>query len=399
MMSRTVSPPSLSTLILLAALSVLPVSIFLPSLANIADTFQADYALVSLSLAGYAATAAVLQLVMGPLSDRFGRRPIALTALAVFVIASIGCALATDVWTFLAFRLLQATITAGYAVALASIRDTSGERQAAGMIGYIATAWAVAPMLGPTLGGLLDEFFGWRAIFWALALAGAAVFSLCWFGLNETNRNRSHSLAQQFRNYPSLLRSRRFWAYASCMAFSVGAFYAFLAGAPLAAAAVFGMSPASTGFFIGTITAGFMLGSFLSGRFAGRFPLTTSLMAGRLIACGGLVVGLLLYLAGVEHVMALFGPCMLVGLGNGLTMPSANAGVLSVQPTLAGTAAGLASALTVGGGAALSTITGAILTADNAVYALLGLMLASSLIGLLAASYARRLEGRSATAG
>lgn len=398
-MTRAAPPPRLSTLILLAALSVLPVNIFLPSLANIAEAFEADYGLLSLSLAGYAAASAVLQLVMGPLSDRFGRRPIALMALTVFITASVGCALAADVWTFLTFRLLQATASAGYAVALAAIRDTSDQKQAASTIATVAAAWAVAPMLGPTLGGLLDEAMGWRAIFWALALAGAAVLALCWFGLGETNRNRSSSLAGQFRNYPSLLIAPRFWAYAGCTTFSVGAFYAFLAGAPLVAATVFGMSPAATGLFMGTITAGFMLGSFLSSRLANRFPLTTTMMVGRVVACGGLALGLLLFLGDVGHVMALFGPCMFVGLGNGLTVPNANAGVLSVQPALAGTASGLAGALSVGGGAALSAFTGAVLTVDNAAYALLGVMLASSLLSLAAAAYARRLEGRPTAQG
>lgn len=398
-MTRAAPPPRLSTLILLAALSVLPVNIFLPSLANIAEAFEADYGLLSLSLAGYAAASAVLQLVMGPLSDRFGRRPIALMALTVFITASVGCALAADVWTFLTFRLLQATASAGYAVALAAIRDTSDQKQAASTIATVAAAWAVAPMLGPTLGGLLDEAMGWRAIFWGLALAGAAVLALCWFGLGETNRNRSSSLAGQFRNYPSLLIAPRFWAYAGCTAFSVGAFYAFLAGAPLVAATVFGMSPAATGLFMGTITAGFMLGSFLSSRLANRFPLTTTMMVGRVVACGGLALGLLLFLGDVGHVMALFGPCMFVGLGNGLTVPNANAGVLSVQPALAGTASGLAGALSVGGGAALSAFTGAVLTVDNAAYALLGVMLASSLLSLAAAAYARRLEGRPTAQG
>ncbi|NYH16373.1 Bcr/CflA subfamily drug resistance transporter [Paraburkholderia bryophila] len=385
-------PPRFSTLVLLCALSVLPLSIFLPSLPKIATDLHADYALVGLSLAGYATVAAVLELIMGPLSDRFGRRPIMLASLTVFVIGSLGCALTANVRVFLAFRLLQAPITSCYPVSMAAIRDTTGKEGAASRIGYAAMAAALAPMLGPTVGGLLDQLCGWRAIFWSLALAGIALFAVCWFGLGETNRTPSDTIRKQLRAYPALFRERRFWAYALCMAFSTGAFYAFLSGAPLAAQAAFDVSPATLGFYMGTITAGFIVGSFLSGRYGRRYRLTTTMTAGRVVACMGPVIALVLYLVGVRHAVALFGPCMLVGVGNGLSNPCAHAGAVSVRPELAGSASGLAGAMTIAGGSALSSVTGAVLTENNAAYAPLCLMLLSSLIALLAALYVRVLD-------
>jgi len=388
----TSSPPRLFILILLCGLSVLPLNIVLPSLPNMAKDLHADYALVSLSLAGYAAVAATLQLIMGPLSDRFGRRPIVLTCLAFFTVGSLGCALATNVWTLLAFRLLQAAITSGYPVSMATIRDTTSKEQTAGRIGYAAMVAAFAPLLGPSLGGILDETCGWRAIFWGLGLAGVALFVLCWFSFGETNKKLTTTIMKQFGAYPALFRARRFWAYGVCLAFSTGTFYAFLAGAPLAAKTLFDVPSATLGFYMGITTVGFMLGSFLSGRYASRYPLTTTMMAGRIVACAGPVIALMLFLSGAEHVMALFGPCILIGVGNGLTIPSANAGALSVRPDLAGSASGLAGAMTTAGGATLSSITGAVLTESNAAYAPLCMMLFSSLIALLAAFYARLLD-------
>jgi MFS transporter, DHA1 family, multidrug resistance protein len=123
--------PRLSTLTLLCALSVLPLNVFLPSLANIAQDFQTDYALVSLSLAGYATVAVALELIMGPMSDRFGRRPIVIVSLATFTVGSIGCALASNIWTFLAFRSLQSAITSCYPISMAIIRDMAGKEQTA----------------------------------------------------------------------------------------------------------------------------------------------------------------------------------------------------------------------------------------------------------------------------
>lgn len=394
-MRAATTPPRLTTLILLSALSVIPVNLFLPSLPAIAGSFGVDVALVTLAVTAYAGTAAVLQLVLGPLSDRFGRRPVLLASLAVFVLASLGAALATDLWSFLAFRVLQAAIVAGHAVSLAVIRDSVPPQEAAGRIGTLATAWALAPMLAPSVGGVLDQLFGWRACFWAFAGLGAGVLILAWLDLGETNRAPSASLPAQLRAYPALLRARRFWAYALCMAFSVGAFYAFLAGAPAVAAALFDMPPAMLGVAMGSITGGFMLGSFLASRYARHLPLATTVIAGRLVACGGLSTGLVLVaLVGPVNPLLLFGPCLCIGIGNGLTMPGCSAGVLSVRPDLAGSAAGLAGALTVAGGAAMASVTGAVLAADTNAAAWLTVMLATSLAGLLCALEIRRLDRR-----
>jgi multidrug resistance protein len=260
-MTSTSSPPALCTLISLCAISVLPLSIFLPSLPNIAADFHTDYAFATLALSGYALISAGIELVTGPLSDRFGRRPLLLTGLAVFVVGSIGCAVSTNAWTFLAFRALQAPITSCYPLSMAVIRDTTGRQKTASRIGYVVMAAALAPMLGPTLGGTLDRFAGWRAIFWSLALLGTTLLVMCWFDLEETHTKTSDTFRQRLLAYTALLRERRFWGYSLCMAFSTGTFYAFLSGAPLAAKVAFELPTAQLGFYMGTITAGFVLGS------------------------------------------------------------------------------------------------------------------------------------------
>ena len=399
MFAPAASPPRFFTLVLLSGLAVLSLNMFLPSLPNIAEEFKADYALVSLSIAGYLGVTAVVQPIVGPLSDRFGRRPVLLVCLSIFVLASLVCALATDIWIFLAFRVLQGAIISAYAISLAVIRDMVSEREAASLMGYVSMAMAIAPMLGPMIGGGLDELFGWRASFFAYLAMGVAVLAICWVDLGETNTSPSRTLSTQARAYPELLRSRRFWAYALCMAFSTGAFYSFLAGAPLVTETLFAMSPAVLGFYMGTITVGFMAGSYLSGRYARRYALTTMMIAGRLTACVGLTIGLVLFLAGVVHVASFFGATVFVGIGNGLTMPSANAGALSVRPDLAGSAAGLSGALTVAGGAVLTSVTGAVLSEGNAAYAVLGMMLFCAAMGLISALYVLRLDLRERAGG
>ena len=390
------SPPRFFTLVFVTGLSVVSLNMFLPSLANIAQEFGADYSIVSLSIAGYLAITAVLQLVIGPLSDRYGRRPVLLAGLAIFVLASIGCIFATDVWTFLAFRVLQGAITAGGVLPYAIIRDSAGEQEAAGRMGYLSMAMAVAPMVGPMFGGALDELFGWRSNFLVFALLGLAALILCWFDLGETNRSRSETFRKQFQAYPELIRSRRYWGYTLCITFSVGAFYIFITGVPLIARSVFDISPTELGFFIGSITAGFLTGSFLAGRYSRSVPLTTMMITGRVVACTGLTVGLVLVLFGFVNVFTVFGATICVGLGNGLTMPSANSGALSVRPRLAGSASGFKGALTVGGGAVLTSLATAVLTEGGGAYQLLAMMLLCSVVALLAAVDVLRVNRRKA---
>lgn len=391
-MPHSPNSPHLSTLILLSALAILPINVFLPSLPHMAAGFGVDYGIMSLSLAAYAGVSALLQMLFGPLSDRYGRRPLILFGILGFQVGTVGCILADDISTFLVCRMIQAVIAPTYAVALAVIRDTSRQDEAASRIGFLSMAWAVAPMLGPAFGGWLDETLGWRAIFGFLGLFGMVVFFLCLIDLRETNLNPCQTLKRQFLAYPELLISKRFWAYALCLAFSVGTFFAFLAGVPLVAATAYDLPPASLGVLIGSITGGFMAGSFLSGKLARRMGPLVLILAGRWLACLALVLGLALTAFDFEHAAALFGPCMLVGLSNGLTLPSANAGAISVRPKLAGSAAGLAGAISVAGGGAMAWATGASLSEENARHGLWLVMLASASIALIAAIIASRLE-------
>lgn len=392
-MLKAETPPHLTTLIVLTALSTLSLNMFIPSLASIADDLDADYGTVSLAVAGYLAVTAVIQLVVGPLSDRIGRRPVLLGALVLFTSASVACALAQDVWTFLTFRMLQGGMISGYALSLAIVRDTTSERKAAGLIGYISMAMAIAPMLGPMLGGVLDTAFGWRSNFYFYAISGAFLLVLCWVDLGETKPARSSQANGNSETAFALVQEPLFWAYSLCSAFSTGAFYIFLTGAPLVAKSEFGASTAELGFFIGTITAGFIAGGFIAGRFAPRFSPTTMMLAGRLVACVGLLIGFTFLAAGWLSPILFFSSTIFVGLGNGITMPSSNAAAMSVRPNLAGSAAGLNGALVVAGGAVLTTATGLVLPQEGAALVLLALMLSASGAGLLAVLWAMRLSG------
>jgi len=387
---KPVAPPRLITLILLSALAVLPVNMILPSLPNIAATFQADFALVNLSVAGFAIITAVIEAIGGALSDRFGRRLVVLISLSIFVAASIGCALAPNIGTFLLFRAMQACIGPCYSVALVIIKETSDEREAASKFGYLAMGWALAPMVGPLFGGSLDELLGWQSSFVVFAILGAAAFALSMREIRRIPLPRSNR--NYLASYGLLLGSARFWAYTLCMAASMGVLYVFLGGAPLVVGDALGGSSAKLGLYMGLVPTGFILGSYLAGRYAAKTSLGATLVFARLLTCAGLLAGLVLSGFGITHILAFFGPCLFIGVGNGLTMPAANSGALSVRQDLVGTAAGLAAAMRIGGGALIAAIAGLFLA--GSIPALLVTMLISAALALLAALYAAVLDRR-----
>ncbi len=387
--------PHIFTLILIAGVSALSMNVFLPSLPNMTTYFETEYRLMQLSVAIYLGVNAVLQIVVGPISDRYGRRPVVIWGFVIFVLASVGCIFATSIEVFLAFRMLQAFVVVGMVLSRAIVRDMVPQDQAASMMGYVTMGMAVVPMIGPAIGGVLDEAFGWQSNFWMLALLGLAAIWLVWADLGETATQRSASFAEQFRQYPELLTARRFWGYCLAAAFASGAFFAYLGGAPFVGSEVFGLEPAVLGLYFGAPAVGYFLGNWASGRFSVRYGINRMILVGTLIVMVGMALSLMTFIAGLGTAEIFFAFMTFVGLGNGLVIPNANAGMLSVRPHLAGSASGLGGAIMIGGGAALSALAGVLLTPGTGPYPLLWIMFLTSFCALLAILYviqrARRL--------
>ena len=383
------TPPHVVTVVLIAGIAALTLNVILPSLPSIAAEFDADYALVASAVSGYLALTGVLQLVLGPVSDRYGRRPVLLVTGVIFLLATAGCMLAPTIGIFLACRMAQSAVASGLVLSRAIVRDMVPAHQAASLLGYVTMGMSLVPMIAPMAGGILDETFGWRSVFLFSLIAGAAVFALVWADLGETNARPSASLAAQFREYPALLRSRPFWGYALTAAFGSGVFYAFLGGGPWVAREVLDMSPTELGLHFGFPAFGYLIGNFCSGRYASRVGLFGMMAAGGVVTATGAGLGAALFLFDVASPFLFFSAMALTGVGNGLVLPSANAGVVSVRPDLAGSASGLAGALMIGGGAVLSVAAGSLVGSLGAL-GLLWLMLASALLALLATIDVRR---------
>ena len=359
-------------------------NIFLPSLPNMTAYFETDYALMQLSVAVYLGVNAVLQLIVGPLSDKIGRRPVILWGLGLFLVATVGCLISTNIWVFLAFRMAQAVIVAAMVLSRAVVRDIVDEREAASMIGYVTMGMSVVPMIGPAIGGQLDALYGWHASFVLLLGIGLIVFWLTWADLGETHPPSNNSIWRQVAEYPELLRSPRFWGYALASGLSSGTFFAYLGGAPFVGSEVFGLSPAALGYLFGAPAIGYFLGNWISGTYSSQIGINRMVLWGCLVNAFGIAMSLAFFYLGYGTPLVFFGFMTFVGLGNGMTIPNATSGMLSVRPHLAGTASGLGGSIMIGFGAALSALAGLMLNEESGAFPLLWLQMATAIAGMIA---------------
>ncbi len=386
--SRT--PPTRATLIILTAVSVLTLNLFLPSLPSMAHDFSVSYGAMSFTIAGYLFLSAFLSIILGPLADKFGRRPILLTTFSIFALASVGAAMTENFTLFLVFRMLQAGCAAGSSLSRAIVRDMYPPGRGTSVLGYIAMAMAVAPMIGPLLGGVLEETLGWRSVFWVFAIFGVICVALIWVDLGETAPGRDNSFQQQVAGYKVVLRSHMFWSHTMVLGFSVTAFFVFLAGVPLVASANFDLPPSRVGMALGSIACGFFVGSFLAGRLSERVPLGAMMIWGRRVAMIGPVCALVLIFEDIATPLVFFGMMSTLGLGNGISIPSANTGAMSVRPDLSGSASGLSAAISTAMGGLSSAITGAVLTPENGAWLFCVLLIISCVAALFFAHVAAK---------
>ncbi|MFK5980473.1 MAG: multidrug effflux MFS transporter [Rhizobiaceae bacterium] len=381
------SPPNLLTLVCVAGLGGITMNMFLPSLPSMAKYFSAPAAVMQLTISVYLAASAVLQLVIGPLSDRFGRRNVMLNCLVFFLLGTLICIAANSVELLILGRIIQASSVAGMVLSRAIVRDLYKPEEAASMIAYVTMGMAIGPMIAPVIGGMLDELYGWQASFMLMLALGIIVLIIAYIDMGETNKTEYTSFRDQFRQYPELFRSRRFWGYVVTAAFSSGAFFALLGGGPFVATEVLHLTPTRYGLYFGCVAIGYILGNFASGRMSARLGLLKMIFIGSLTVMFGLLICIGLLNLGFTHPAAVFGPMFFVGFGNGMVLPNTSAGIVSVRPKLAGTASGLGGSLQIGGGAIISALAGTLVSAHGTASVLFIVMLVSALLAVCSALY------------
>lgn len=375
-------------LIVVSSLNPVAINMFVPAMPDIMRGLDTDQATIQLVLSVYLFSTAVAQLVLGPLSDRHGRRPVLLGGLAVFVVASIVCTVAQSIGVLIAARILQGFGgCVGIVLGRAIVRDRYEQARAAAMIGYVMMGFAISPMVGPVIGGLLNDFYGWRSIFGLLATLGLAVTVAAFLFLPETRASAADTTARPgfLGSLAILARLPAFWAYALTCAFGTAVFFSFLGGTPFVAIDMLGMTGTQYGLYFVLVPGGFMLGNFLTGRFSQRWGIFALVVAGSVISLLAVIGMFLAFLAGWYHPLALFLPMYAIGFGNGLTLANALAGAVSVRPDLAGAASGFAGAMQVGAGGVATVVIGALLSATHSVFPLTICMAVLALLGVAAA--------------
>ncbi|MBV9833812.1 MAG: multidrug effflux MFS transporter [Alphaproteobacteria bacterium] len=366
-MSFSLVPRSGSFIVLLVALASfgpLSMSIYTPVLPIVGASIGATPDDVKLTLTTYMLGFAAGQLFFGPLSDRFGRRPVLLVGLFLFALTSAGCALAGSIGQLLALRVLQGlSACAGSVISRALTRDTYEFSELPRVMSWISIGVNVAPAIAPLIGGHLGEWFGWQATFWALSVFAMTLFAIVALGVGETNKHRAASLnlLAFARGSGEMLRDRRFLGFALTMGFIFGINFGMAVGMPFILQDTLGFTPGTVGYLSLIGVAGFTLGGFANNRLIGRVRPTTIVQVAPLFHITGLTIVAILSIAGTLTWWSITVPFMICSFGSGMVVPNSNAGAVGLYPRLAGTASSLVGLAQMGMGA-LGTIAVAVTT-------------------------------------
>lgn len=332
-------------IIALVATGPLSTDMYLPVLPEIREAFQVDTAQVQMTLSIFLAGLAVAQLILGPLSDRFGRRPVLVGGMALYAVASVACVFAPTIEFLMVARFVQAFgVCAGGVVGRAVVRDVHGRIEAASMLSHVSTAIAVAPLVAPLVGGHLAVAFGWSSIFWAMAAIGVFVFTATAVLFPETNTQPKADALNPKRfaaNYNALLASPNYRAYLLTTAFCFSGLFAFISGSSFVLIETLGMAPDHFGFAFGFVVVGFMVGSHLGGRWVKRLGVERLVLIGGRLAMATGLVALALNTFGPPTIFSVVVPMALYLVSVGLILPSSMAGAIAPYPTMAGAASAL----------------------------------------------------------
>jgi MFS transporter, DHA1 family, multidrug resistance protein len=369
----------LALLIAMAGMSSLSLNILVPAMPGLATKLAADPARVQLTVSLYLMGLAAAQLVFGPLSDRFGRRPVVLAGLALATIASTAAIFAASIASLVIARVAQSLgASTGQTIGRAIIRDLYDRQHAASMIGLVTSVVVLMPMVAPLIGGILDTLLGWEAIF---AFTAVLSFAICAWALLDLPETRNLSLApnseRHFRaDLAALAASPRFFGYALCAGLGSAPFFSFLGAAPHVVVSMLGRTSAEYGLWFFVPSIGFMAGNFAVSRLTTRFGIDALIRWGIALTIAGCLLNVSVYVAlpGWE-MFTIFLPQIVIGFGNGLLLPTSIAGAVSIRPQVAGTASGVTGFVQMGIAAVAAQLGGHVISQATDALPMLLLML------------------------
>ncbi|MFZ1950819.1 MAG: multidrug effflux MFS transporter [Pseudolabrys sp.] len=341
-------PGTFALTALLAALSAigpLTTDMYLPSLPDIAWQLDASTPQVQFTISAYLIGFAIGQIFYGPVSDRHGRKPVLLAAIALYCVASLVCALSTSIEMLIVARAFQALGgSGGIVLTRAIVRDIYSGARAGRELSLIASVMALAPVLAPIVGGVLQTGFGWRAVFLTLVAAGLAGVIVVWMLLPETLKARAAepvSMTSMFRSYRVVARNSSYLAYLGVTSASFAGLFAWISGAAFVLQGLYGLTPFDFGVAFALGSLGYMTGAALAARIVVRFGLDGVLgIGGCACAAGGL--GMVAATAlGLTSSLSLVLPVAVYLAGLGMVLPQGIAGAMTPFPERAGAASSL----------------------------------------------------------
>ncbi|HSE79229.1 MAG TPA: multidrug effflux MFS transporter [Alphaproteobacteria bacterium] len=332
----------LTSLVMVAQLST---SLYIPSLPSLSDALAADPAEVKMTMTAFLFTYALAQLLYGPVSDRFGRRPVLFTGLAIFLVGTVACGLATSLSALIVSRAIQgAGACAGPAIARAVVRDRYDRAEGARVLAFIGVAMALSPALGPIIGGKLQVWFDWRASFVALAVFGVCVAAVASLRLEESLKRPDPGAtapSRLARNYWSLVTHRTFRNYMAIVGSCFGAMFAFVTGLPFVLIEIVGLAPDVFGSVFVLIVVGYLSGSLTASRLAPRVHGEHMVAVGLALQTLASLLGLFAALTETLTIATVMGPIILFMFGFAIALPSALSGAMAPFPMMAGAASAM----------------------------------------------------------
>jgi DHA1 family bicyclomycin/chloramphenicol resistance-like MFS transporter len=330
---------------LLPMLLPLTVDGSLPLISVVPAYFQTSTASVQYSLSAAVLGIALGQLVYGPLSDRFGRKPVLIGGISLYIATAIACSMAASIGELIGLRFLQGFFAcSGIIVARAVVRDLFDREDAARLFALMMGIHGIMPTIAPAISGWITQEYGWPVLFWTMA--GFALFTMLavMFGLPETNRNRTANAVQPsilFRNYRAILRDRGFRAYATCACFMYGALMAYFAGAPVGLIQYLGLTPFQFGIAMAVPMVFYMVSQIAVARVAHGIGMDLMIRIGVTMASIAGIGMLVFVLSGNINVYTLMGPVVLMLTSFAFITPGTTAGAMSPFAGMAGAASSL----------------------------------------------------------
>jgi DHA1 family bicyclomycin/chloramphenicol resistance-like MFS transporter len=364
----TLAPTTKAMTVLLAfmtAVGPLTMDIYLASLPHIGAALQASTSSVQLTISLYVFGFSIGQLFYGPLSDIYGRKPVALIALMTYVTASILCVLATSIEALILGRIIQAIGAAGpIIIARAIVRDLHSGAKAARQLGLMSAIMGATPIGAPILGGFLQDAFGWRASFIFVCFAGIALWAAVLFLLPETRsrqKNQKFSFYEVLRNYGAVVRSRVFLSYVVTHSLSYIGIFAFLSGSSHVMQRVFGFAPSDFGFLFSLCAVSYISAAYVSANLVERLGIQRMLKLGTAILAFGGGAQLALYALFPTWIAPMLIGQMIYFFGSGMMQPQLIAGAMAPFGERAGTASSVMGVSQMGSAAVSGSLLGLIL--------------------------------------